>query len=85
MRTLAVLLAGAVLATGSAAAAAEPAEAPAPKAKKICKKAATPVGSRLGAKMICATKEEWQAYVEPGKGETRNNFDLIQRRGLVGG
>jgi hypothetical protein len=82
MRTLALLLAGA-LAAGGSAAASEPAQPPA-KAKKICKKPDTPIGSRLGAKTVCATKEEWRAYVDPAKRETRNNFDLIQRRGLQG-
>ena len=81
MRKLALLFAG--IGVAAAPVAAEPAQ-PANPDKKICKKADTPVGSRLGAKMICATKKEWDAYVAPGKRETRNNFDLIQRRGLQG-
>jgi hypothetical protein len=82
MRKLALIAAGFAVATGSAAFA-EPADTPA-ETKKICKKAAPPIGSRLGARKVCATKKEWQAYVEPAKRDTRNQFELIQRRAVLG-
>jgi hypothetical protein len=82
MHKLASLIAGLALAAGSAAAA-EPAKSDAAD-KKICKKAMAPTGSRLGARKVCATKKEWQAYVEPGQRETRHQFEQIQRRGVFG-
>ena len=83
MRKLALIVAGFAVATGSAAVA-EPADAPAAAEKKICKKAMAPTGSRLGVKQVCATKKEWQAYVDPAKRDTRNQFELIQRRAVLG-
>jgi hypothetical protein len=83
MRKLAPLIAAMGVAMGFAAVAAEPAK-PASEGKKVCKKAAAPTGSRLGVRMVCATRKEWQSYVEPGQRETRHQFEQIQRRGVLG-
>jgi hypothetical protein len=47
--------------------------------KKICKKQAPPIGSRLGATRICATAEEWKAK-DDAMVATRKNFEKVQQQ-----
>jgi hypothetical protein len=47
--------------------------------KKICKKQAPPIGSRLGATRICATAEEWKAK-DAATVDTRKNFEQVQQQ-----
>lgn len=52
--------------------------------KIVCKKQQPEIGSRLGAKRVCATAAEWAAREEM-RAEVKNNIDKIQhQRALTG-
>lgn len=51
---------------------------------RICRTEPPPIGTRLGARKVCATKKEW-ALLDAPKAETRMNIKRIQEVRSCGG